>query len=508
MNQQDTSSFPSAEELWTAEFQEVCERIGPSFARSETRKRAQAYLQGLLSPLERKNGWQLAEEAGERTPYAMQYLLDRAVWDAEHLRDVLREYVRETIGDATGMLVIDETGFLKKGTKSVGVQRQYSGTAGRIENCQIGVFLTYTTLAGHTLLDRELYLPKSWTNDPQRSREADVLASVGFATKPKLAARMLWRTLDGGVKARWVPGDSVYGSHRPRRIGLEERLQAYALAVACKEKVEVQGKRQRVDQVARTLAPSDWQRLSAGDGSKGPRLLDWAQVEITTARPQGWKRWLVVRRSLEMSSKPVQEAYFLVFAPSTTAFSEIVIAIGSPWTVEQCFEEATGMLVGDDGRYDRFVTTLYQEITESIPFHRQQDPMPRIQKSGGRIRIRQDPVIDTMEIFFSCSPTDGHLRNQLANHLATLMREKNIQGWSPLDITGGQEEKAEIERHLKRAALILLLVSSDFISSNEIYHTQVRPAIELHHACVSCSSFSCLKCSARVHVPQPCLRPI
>jgi SRSO17 transposase len=312
------------------------------FARSETRKRARAYIQGLLSPIERKNGWQLAEEAGESTPDAMQYLLDRAVWDAEHLRAMLREYVKEAIGDVHGMLVIDETGFLKKGGKSVGVQRQYSGTAGRIENCQIGVFLTDTNQAGHTLLDRELYLPQSWTNDPQRCREADVPTSVGFATKPKLAARMLWRTLDGGIKASWVLGDSVYGSHRPLRKGLEERLQAYALAVACKEKVEVQAKRQRVDQVTRTLAPSDWQRLSAGDGSKGPRLFDWAQVEITAARPQGWKRWLVVRRSLEVSPKPAEVAYFLVFAPDTTPLSEIVRAIGSRWTVEQCFEEAKG----------------------------------------------------------------------------------------------------------------------------------------------------------------------
>ncbi len=369
MNQQDTSSFPSAEELWTAEFQEVCERIGPSFARSETRKRAQAYLQGLLSPLERKNGWQLAEEAGERTPYAMQYLLDRAVWDAEHLRDVLREYVRETIGDATGMLVIDETGFLKKGTKSVGVQRQYSGTAGRIENCQIGVFLTYTTLAGHTLLDRELYLPKSWTNDPQRCREADVPTSVGFATKPELAARMLWRTLDGGVKARWVLGDSVYGSHRPLRAGLEKRGQAYALAVACKEKVQgAGGTRKRVDQVARTLAPTGWQRLSAGDGSKGPRLFDWAQVEITGPEQEGWKRWLVVRRSLDQGSKPAEVAYFLVFAPNGTTLSQIVVAIGSRWTVEQCFEEAKGE-VGLDEYEVRSFQGWYRHITLCMLAH-------------------------------------------------------------------------------------------------------------------------------------------
>jgi SRSO17 transposase len=368
MKQQDPSSFPSAEELWTATFQEMCERIGPVFARSETRQRAQTYLQGLLSPIERKNGWQLAEEAGESTPYAMQYLLDRAVWDAEHLRDVLREYVSETIGDASGMLVIDETGFLKKGIKSVGVQRQYSGTAGRLENCQLGVFLTYSTPTGHTLLDRELYLPKSWTSDPERCRQADVPAGVRFATKPALAMRMLWRTLDGGVKAEWVLGDSVYGSHRPLRTGLEERSQAYALAVACKEQVQVGGTRTRVDRVARTLVPSDWQRLSAGDGSKGPRFFEWAQRELSGAEKPGWKRWLVMRRSLTEGSKPAEVAYFLVCAPAQTPLSQIVVAIGSRWTVEQCFEEAKGE-VGLDEYEVRSFQGWYRHITFSMLAH-------------------------------------------------------------------------------------------------------------------------------------------
>src|SRR5438270_2231465 len=190
------TSWSSPEELWTSLFNAVCERIDSCFARSETRERVRAYVRGLLSPIERKNGWQLAEEAGLSTPYAMQYLLNRAVWESDEVRDRLQVYVREMMASPEGMLVIDETGFLKKGTKSVGVQRQYSGTAGRIENCQIGVFLTYTTQAGHTLLDRELYLPKSWTTDPERCREADVPTEVRFATKPALAARMLWRTLD------------------------------------------------------------------------------------------------------------------------------------------------------------------------------------------------------------------------------------------------------------------------------------------------------------------------
>ncbi len=223
---------PSPQAVWAAAFQQMCERIGPVFARSETRERAQVYLRGLLSPIERKNGWQLAEEAGEASPYAMQYLLDRARWDSERLRDELRAYVCERLGDPQGVVAVDETGFVKKGSKSVGVQRQYSGTAGRIENCQLGVFLSYASPKGHTLLDRELYLPKSWTQNPARCQEADVPTEVSFATKPELAARMLWRTLDAGVPVAWVTGDTVYGSHRPLRAGLEARRQAYALAVS------------------------------------------------------------------------------------------------------------------------------------------------------------------------------------------------------------------------------------------------------------------------------------
>jgi SRSO17 transposase len=207
-------------------------------------------MQGLMSPIERKDGWQVAEALGEATPYAMQHLLDRAKWDCDGVRDALRAYVLETLAAPNAVLVIDETGFLKKGTKSVGVQRQYSGTAGRIENCQIGVFLAYASTKGHTLLDRELYLPKSWTQDPDRCRAADVPKEVSFATKPELAARMLWRSLDAGLEVAWVTGDTVYESAKSLRAGLETRKQAYALVVACKEHVEVQGTRRRVEEAS------------------------------------------------------------------------------------------------------------------------------------------------------------------------------------------------------------------------------------------------------------------
>jgi hypothetical protein len=232
--------------------------------------------------------------------------------------------------------------FGKYGTKSVGVQRQYSGTAGRIENCQIGVFLSYTSLRGHTLLDRELYLPKSWTDDRKRCQEAHVPASVTFATKPELAARMLWRTLDAGLPVAWVTGDTVYGSAQSLRAGLEARKQAYALAVACKEHVDAQGTHRRVDQIARGLAREDWQELSAGMGSKGPRLFAWARIELAAPEISGWRHWLLVRRSLDEGTKPAEMAYVLVFAPVGTTLQEMVEAFGARWTVEQCFEEAKG----------------------------------------------------------------------------------------------------------------------------------------------------------------------
>lgn len=362
------SSFPSPEELWTSLFDRICERIGPCFARSETRERVKAYLRGLLSPVERKNGWQLAEEAGFSTPYAMQYLLNRAVWESDQVRDQLQIYVREMMGDQRGVYILDETGFLKKGKKSVGVQRQYSGTAGRVENCQIGVFLAYATQTGQTLVDRELYLPKSWTQDRQRCREADVPEEVTFATKPQLAARMLWRALDAGLCAKWVTGDCVYGSHRPLRAGLEERSQAYALCVKCSESVDVQGERKRVDRIAADLGADQWQRLSAGSGSKGPRLFDWACVELDKPEQEGWQRCLVVRRSLVEGEKPADLAYVLVFAPCGTTLQEMVAPIGTRWTVEQCFEEGKGE-VGLDEYEVRSWHGWFRHITLSMLAH-------------------------------------------------------------------------------------------------------------------------------------------
>jgi SRSO17 transposase len=227
-----TGTTTSEAKQWAAGLSSIGQRIGRRFARAEPRRRALAYLHGLLSPLERKNGWQLAAEAGDPTPYGVQHLLGRAQWDAEAVRNDLCAYVVEHVGDKQAVLIVDETGFVKKGAQSVGVQRQYSGTAGRIANCQIGVFLVYASTKGRTFLDRALYLPPAWTQDKPRCQQAGVPDSVGFATKPLLARPMLARALAAGVPARWVTGDSVYGNDGKLRCWLEAQHLAYVLGVS------------------------------------------------------------------------------------------------------------------------------------------------------------------------------------------------------------------------------------------------------------------------------------
>jgi SRSO17 transposase len=225
---------------------DMARRLAPVFARSQSWQRAQAYLQGLLSEAERKNSWQLADVCGESTPYGFQYWLSRADWDTDAVRDELRRYVIPHLGDPHGVLVLDETGFLKKGAHSAGVARQYSGTAGKVENCQIGVFLSYASALGHALLDRELYLPKAWIDDRARCRQAGIPPDRSFATKPQLARELLARAFATGVPATWVTGDSVYGDDRRLRLWLERRPQLYVLAVSGKEDVWQGGQQRQV----------------------------------------------------------------------------------------------------------------------------------------------------------------------------------------------------------------------------------------------------------------------
>jgi SRSO17 transposase len=331
---------------WAAELEEMHGRIAHRFARSEPRKRALSYLKGLTGSVERKNGWRLAEATGERTPDGMQRLLNAANWDADAVRDDLREYVAEhLVGDEGGILIIDETGFLKKGEKSVGVKRQYSGTAGGTENCQVGVFLCYVSEKGAAFIDRALYLPKDWAKDAERRAEAGVPREVEFATKPKLARRMLERALDGGVGAGWVSGDTVYGSDCRLRMFLEERGQPFVLTVKSDESLWTLEERgpgqQRADRIVRGAAPEQWRRLSAGEGSKGPRLFDWALLPLfrlqLTEEERFWSHWLLVRRSVQ---DPDDLAYYVVFAPKeSTTLEELVRVAGTRWRIESCFEE-------------------------------------------------------------------------------------------------------------------------------------------------------------------------
>jgi SRSO17 transposase len=344
---------------WTLWLTEVERRIGAQFARREARWHAGAYLRGLLSPVERKNGWQIAEINGEPTPYGVQHLLGRAQWDADALRDDLRPYVVEHLGASQAVLVVDETGFLKKGQHSAGVARQYSGTAGRVENCQIGVFLTYAGPQGHVMLDRELYLPKEWTNDEARCKGAGMPAERLFATKPQLAQQMLQRAFDAGVPAAWVAGDSVYGDNRSLRLWLEEHSHAYVLAVSGKEYVGRAGRQWQVKTLLAMLEEENWCRLRAGDGTKGPRWYDWRWLPLSTPLHPHWRRWLLVRRSL---SDPTERTAYIVCAPAGTALDTVVQVAGRRWTVEQCFEEAKGE-VGLDQYEVRSWTGWYRHIT-------------------------------------------------------------------------------------------------------------------------------------------------
>jgi SRSO17 transposase len=333
---------------WTEELDAVGERIAPRFARSEVRERARDYLRGLLSAAERKNGWQLAEVAGNTTPYGLQHLLGRANWDADEVRDDLREYVIERLGDEDAVLIVDETGFIKKGKESVGVKRQYTGTAGKTENCQVGVFLSYASHRGQAFIDRELYLPEEWAQDQQRRERAGVPEEVGMRTKPLLAKEMLERALEVGVKATWVVADSVYGDTRRLGMFLEEKKQPYVLAISGKAHVWAGFYQHRVgtvlDSLRRGELPSEeaeegWKRISAGEGSKGPRLYDWLRLPLNPPLQEGFERWLVVRRSIEEANELTA---YTVFAPEGTSLEALARTAGSRWRVEIGFEEAKG----------------------------------------------------------------------------------------------------------------------------------------------------------------------
>jgi SRSO17 transposase len=363
---------PSREEIeaWAHELEALHARIASRFQRSEPRRRALAYLQGLLSSADRKNGWQLAEEAGERTPDGMQRLVNASRWDADGVRDDLLAYVREHLADPAAILVVDETGFLKKGTKSAGVKRQYTGTAGKRENCQIGVFVAYSSwipAPTQVLVDRELYLPVEWASDCARREEAGVPEDVAFATKPELAQRMLARLRADGLLAAWVTGDTVYGGSPTFRTWLEAQRQPYVLAIAASDGVDLPYGEATMhvlpEEIAQyALDPPDWRRLSAGDGAKGPRLYEWALVPLAAPSAVGFEQALLTRRPVGASDDPKQLAYYLTFAPVGTLFETLVMVAGRRWTVEESLAAAKGE-VGLDHYEVRHYHSWYRHIT-------------------------------------------------------------------------------------------------------------------------------------------------
>lgn len=348
---------------WTRELERLHAQIASRFARPEPHRRTLAFLQGVLSDIERKNGWQLAEHAREARPDGMQRLLTSSVWDVEGVRDDLRAYVLSQLGTVGAILVLDETSFKKRGTKSAGVAKQYCGSTGQVENCQVGVFLSYVTARGHALIDRELYLPIGWIEDHERRNAAGIPEAVRFQTKPELARQMLERVFEQKLPLRWVVADSVYGSNLDLRAFLEEQTQAYVLAVPCDEPVGLltsTGRRYlTVEQVPSSLSNSlAWHRLAMSEGTKGPRLFDWAALPVLHRWQDDHRHWLLIRRSL---TDPPDTRYYFVFAPEEASLPEMVEAIGARWTIEEDFE--AGKALGLDQYEVRIWIAWYRYVT-------------------------------------------------------------------------------------------------------------------------------------------------
>jgi SRSO17 transposase len=341
---------------WLDVLDELMDQVAGRFSRVEPRRRARAFVLGLLADLPRKNCWTIAEHAGDASPDGMQHLLAGARWDADAVRDDLRDYVARQLGGPDAVLVVDETGDLKKGRASAGVQRQYTGTAGRIENSQVAVFLTYAARAGHALIDRELYLPRSWTSDPARCQAAGIPEATAFATKPALARRMIARALDAGLQAAWVAGDEVYGADPGLRASLELRQVGYVLAVARSHQVTAGLRAVRADKIAAGLPRSAWQRHSAGAGAKGHRYYDWAWVSIEPRLPG--HRWLLIRRSLRTG----ELAFYRCYAPRAASLAALIRVAGRRWTTEENFQAGKG-LAGLDEHQVRRWTSWYRWTT-------------------------------------------------------------------------------------------------------------------------------------------------
>ena len=391
---------------WADDFAAFHARFAHLFGRKEPRAQCAKYLRALMAPIERKNSWQIAEVMGDKTPDATQRLLYLVDWDADAARDIMQQVVIETFGDSEGIGVVDETGFIKKGTRSVGVQRQYSGTAGKIENCQIGTFLSYASLAGHAFLDRRVYLPEKWCQDPERRRRAKVAQEVLFQTKPEQAMAMLQYAWGQGVPMRWVTGDEVYGASSALRDVVASSGRWYVLAVRSNTPVWLErppveepqeGGHPRtqaplaagarpvttVMAVVATWAQSRWQRLIVAEGEKGPLTYDWACQRVVESLDQqpGSEGWLLARRSI---ADPAEIACYLSNAPDNTPLLKLAQVASTRYTVEQCIEEGKGETGLDDYEV-RYWHSWYRHITLSMMAHTWLASIRRkaLQKKGG-----------------------------------------------------------------------------------------------------------------------------
>ncbi len=351
-------------ELITKASDELLEQMKDSYTTRNGWNTARKYILGLMSGAERKNSWQLSEQLGEHTPYRLQQFLYRGSWDADRVRDQLRSYVCEHWGEPNGVLVVDETGFLKQGKRSAGVKRQYSGTAGRVENCQIGVFLTYASQKGHCMIDRALYLPEEWTDDPERCKKAGIPEGTKFQTKPEQALTMLRSAHEAEVPFAWVTGDSVYGDPGGIRTYLESIGKQYVMAVSGKTYVWMGMRQVRISEIMEHLPDNGWQRLSTGAGSKGEKYYDWLSLPITCAI-KGFRKYFLVRRSL---SHPEKRRGYLCCCKENTPLLDLVRVAGTRWTVEMCFAETKGD-VGFDHYEVRSWQGWYRHITLAMCAH-------------------------------------------------------------------------------------------------------------------------------------------
>ncbi len=379
-------------DYWEDSFRSFHARFSHLFPRAQSREQSAKYLHSLLAPVERKNGWQMAEAIGDKRPDKMERLLYRVNWDADEARDILEQFVIENFADPEGIGVVDETGFIKKGDKSVGVKRQYTGTAGKVENSQVGTFLTYSSAKGHVFLDRRLFLPEDWANDMVRRKGAKVPDEVVFETKPEQAFSMLDHAWKMGVPIRWVTGDEIYGDSPKLRAAIQESGHWYVLAVSCNTPVWTRrpllqqplrkgmGRpptRVRlakdaphagtVAEVVMGWSPDVWKRFSVAKGEKGPRTYDWARVRVIESRGKlpGPEVWLLARRSV---AKPEEMAYYLCFAPENVPLTRLAQVASTRYTIEQCFEEGKGE-AGLDHYEVRYWHSWHRHITLSMMAH-------------------------------------------------------------------------------------------------------------------------------------------